>query len=68
VFEVEDIPSRYRQMVEASNRSDLPIGNAHWKSQFFAISHELPTNSGSGFIVGKHTLVEGHGDESFPEP
>jgi hypothetical protein len=65
VFEVEDIPSRHRQMVMTSNCGDLPIGYAHRKSEFLAIAHQLTVDAGCRVIVGKYTLVEGHGDESF---
>ncbi len=65
MFEVEDIPSRHRQMVEASNRGDLPIGNTHRKSKFFAIAHQFNLDAGRGFILGKNTLVEGQDDETF---
>ena len=55
-------------MVETSNCGDRAIGYAHRKSEFIAIAHQLTVDAGCEFIVGKHTLVEGQGDESFSEP
>lgn len=52
-FEVEDIPSRHRQMVEASNRGDLPIGNTHRKFKLLAIAHQFTVDAGREFIQAR---------------